>query len=755
MEQTIEAREWHFDGRVQGVGFRPFIYRLAHDYGLTGWVRNRGGRVQVLAQGPARQLQAFARKAVETPPPIARPRITLETPRAPRPLAGFHILGSECPDAGYIHLPPDQPVCRDCLAEMRDPGNRRYRYPFINCTQCGPRYSIIRSLPYDRPNTAMAGFTLCPDCQDEYEDPLDRRFHAQPLACPRCGPRLFFSHDGETIAGNEPALQAAVASLRGGGILAVKGIGGYHLVCDATNSAVVAELRRRKARPHKPLAVMFAESGPGAIDNPDHGLQTDPETLAALTAPERPIVLVPYNGATQLAPEIAPEVAEIGAMLPYSPLHHLLLEDVGAPLVFTSANRSGEPVITDSRRLRQELGSVVDALLDHDRPIERAADDPVTRCIAGRPRPLRLGRGSAPVERRLPFALKEPILAVGAQMKNTVALAWDNRVVVSPHLGDLESPAGADHFRRMIDELQRLYRVTPARVVCDAHPAFASTHFAHEMGLPVTRVQHHRAHASGLAGEYGCDHDWLVIAWDGLGYGDDGLAWGGESFVGRPGNWSRFSTIHPLRIPGANRAALEPWRSALACRLETDPSSPFTDPARELARQAWLKGMNTGTSYSMGRLFDAAAALCGLLDKASFDGQAPLWLEAASDDSRRWIELPWAAGEDVPWQLDWQPLIPVMANEQLAVATRAAIFHNSLVEAIRSLANHAWEAHGIQRVGLTGGVFQNRRLAEAAVEHLERDGFQTALPEQIPVNDAGISFGQIIEAAHLTGILIR
>ncbi|HKJ08736.1 MAG TPA: carbamoyltransferase HypF, partial [Gammaproteobacteria bacterium] len=471
-----QARELLVGGQVQGVGFRPFVFRLAHELGLTGWVRNEVGRVRIRLQGPAAALDGFEARVLQDAPAIARPRL-LASRTAPTGKPGdFRIEPSAAGPDADIHVPPDYFTCPDCLREMNDPADRRYRYPFINCTQCGPRYTLIRALPYDRPNTTMADFELCPDCAREYRNPLDRRFHAQPVACPACGPHLIFLRPGtEAIDDTPAALDACVDALRSGAVVAVKGIGGYHLLCDAADEAAVARLRSRKRRPHKPLAVMVPARGEDGLAAVRELAEPDGTAEGLLASPMRPIVLVPLRAHAPLAPSIAPGLSEVGLMLPYSPLHHLLLDGFGGPLVATSGNVSGEPVLTDADAAEQRLARVADAFLHHNRPIQRPADDAVFRPIAGRARPLRLGRGAAPLELELPFELDRPLLAVGGHMKATVTLAWKRRAVVSPHIGDLGTPRSMAVFEQVIADLQDLYGVRAERIACDAHPGYQSS----------------------------------------------------------------------------------------------------------------------------------------------------------------------------------------------------------------------------------------------------------------------------------------
>jgi hydrogenase maturation protein HypF len=735
-------------GQVQGVGFRPFVYRQAMEHGLTGWVRNDLGRVSIHLQGDPKAIDACVDALLHRPPAIARPRLWSRDDAPLRQLHDFQILASE-EGAGDrdIHVPPDYFTCDACLAELRNPADRRYRYPFINCTQCGPRYTLIDRLPYDRPNTSMAGFPLCPDCAREYTDPADRRFHAEPLACPVCGPQLQLVRDGVQETTGEQALADVVAALRRAEVVAVKGVGGYHLLCDARSDAAVALLRERKPRPHKPLAVLFPQQGVDGLAAVREYCTLDAEQGALLRSPARPIVLLPLREHGALASAIAPGLAELGVMLPYSPLHHLLLDDFGAPLVATSANLSGEPVLTDGRDVEVRLGRVTRILLHHDRPIVRPADDSVFRPLAGACRPLRLGRGCAPLELTLPRPLRDPVLAVGGHMKNTVALAWHDRVVISPHIGELDSPRGLAVFQQVVEDLQQLYGVHAERLVCDAHPGYASNRWAHDSGLPVQSVFHHHAHASVLAAEYPETSRWLVFAWDGVGYGEDGSLWGGEALLGSPGAWWRVASLRRFHLPGGEAAGRAPWRSALALCWESGIDWPDAPDDGGLLRHAWARGLNAPLSSAAGRLFDAASALTGLVKDASFEGQGPMWLEAqAARGAGQPMALPLEADEHGVWRTDWAPLLPMLLDAARPVQQRAAAFHASLAAAIVSQAERLRELHGDFAVGLVGGVFQNRLLAKQVLGGLQEKGMRAYLPRQVPLNDGGLCLGQVMEA---------
>ena len=489
-------------GHVQGVGFRPFVYRLAKEHGLTGRVRNQLGEVEVIATGPLDSLHRFEHELIDRSPPLSRPSIDSVDIVDAGDYPDFEISESSAAADARIFVPQDFFMCDDCLAELHDPNDRRYRYPFINCTQCGPRYTLIEALPYDRPNTSMREFPLCPDCEKEYLDPADRRFHAEPVACPACGPQLsFLDKATASTAAAEDALSAALQALHDGFIIAVKGIGGYHLMCDARSYTAVDDLRWRKHRPAKPLAIMFPLEGDDGLDAVRRYADLSPAEAELLKSPARPIVLTTKKGNSDLARNVAPGLGEVGAFLPYSPLHALLLDEFGAPLVATSANISGEPVLTDNEEVEGRIAAVVDGYLHHNRPIVRPADDPVYRRIGGIMRPIRIGRGCAPVEIGLPWRQSAPVLAVGGHMKGTVALAWDDRVVVSPHIGEMDSPRSLKVFEQIAGDLQQLYGVQAERIVCDAHPGYTTHRWARQQDLPVETVWHHQAHASAVAAE--------------------------------------------------------------------------------------------------------------------------------------------------------------------------------------------------------------------------------------------------------------
>ena len=747
---VVASRRLLLTGRVQGVGFRPFVYRLAHELQLAGFVRNLRGDVEVVLHGPAAVIERFAREVVTRAPPLARPVLAGQSNVDTAPVSGFTIAASSAALQPQISVPPDFFCCPDCLAEMERAEDRRYRYAFINCTQCGPRYTLIEALPYDRPNTSMRAFPLCPACSAEYQDPLDRRFHAEPVACPVCGPHLSFVTATGVPAGSgdDAALAAAVATLRAGEVLAIKGVGGYHLLCDARSEPAVARLRERKRRPDKPLAVMYPWRGADGLADVRVEFELEPAALAALLDPARPIVLLPGSASLRLAANVAPGLGEVGVFLPYSPLHQLLLDDFGGPLVATSGNLSGEPVLTAAGEATLRLAPVADAFLHHDRPIVRPADDSVVRVIAGRARPIRLGRGIAPLELALPLPVSRPVLAVGGHLKATVALAWGERVVVSPHIGDMGTLRSEQVFAQVAADLQRLYDVRAEIVLSDAHPDYATTRWARASGLEHVTVQHHRAHASALVTEHSRHGSpAIVFAWDGVGQGDDGTLWGGETFIGQPGRWERAATLRPFHLPGGDRAGRGPWRSAAAVCWELGHEFPghLPDP---IVRGAWERRLNSPQSSAAGRLFDAAAALVLGLGETSFEGQGPMWLEAIAGDASVVPRLPLRVGAAGLITVDWAPLIEWLLQERARpAAERAGAVHGSLATAIVDVATTLRERTGSRTVGLTGGVFQNRRLSELAHARLQDAGFDVLLPERIPCNDGGLSYGQVADFA--------
>lgn len=743
------ARRVRLQGHVQGVGFRPFVYRLALEHGIRGYVQNQLGEVEVVAVGTAVNLENFMRKLVASAPPLSSPSVVEVTTIDVPDVAAFEIVESLDNANAQVFVPPDYFMCDDCRRELEDPDDRRYAYPFINCTQCGPRYTLIEALPYDRPNTSMSGFPLCPDCEAEYLDPVDRRFHAEPVACAQCGPQLSFIERDESIEGDSNAALARAVELIGAGeIVAVKGIGGYHLLCDARSTMAVSRLRKRKRRPDKPLAVMVPVAGVDGLDEARKLVELTDEEAAIAAGPVRPVVLARRREDCALAANVAPGLDDVGILLPYSPLHQLLLDALAAPVVATSGNISGEPVLTDNDEVEQRLQVVADAFLQHNRPIVRPADDPVFRRIDGSMRPLRIGRGCAPREMTLPWAQPEPLLAVGGHMKGTVALSWNNRVVVSPHIGEMDSPRSLDVFAQVASDLQDLYGVRAQRVACDAHPGYTTNRWAQRRSrLPVDPVWHHEAHASAVAAELDLPGTWLMFAWDGVGLGRDGTLWGGEALVGRPGDWQRFASLRTFRLPGGDKAGREPWRSAAAIHWECGREWRADLDPDGIAKTAWDSHLNCPLSSAAGRLFDAAAAVICDLPQVSFEAQGPMHLEAMCRQPAQGIDLALAEDENGILRVDWEPLLGVIDDVSLEPARRAEIFHASMAAAIVRQACASREQHDVTQVGLCGGVFQNRFLAEQTLALLKEAGFDAYLPLLLPCNDAALSYGQAAEVA--------
>jgi hydrogenase maturation protein HypF len=744
-------------GAVQGVGFRPFVYRLATDLGLSGWVLNDFRGVFLEVEGDPEQLSAFRERVLSEPPPRARIQGLNETWLDPIGYEGFQIRESEATGTKTVLILPDIATCQDCLTEVLDPENRRYRYPFANCTNCGPRFTIVRDLPYDRPNTTMRAFVLCRECRAEYQDPLDRRFHAQPTACPACGPQLAaWTGAGEVLARGDEALAVAADVLLRGDVLACKGLGGFHLMCDARNEETVARLRQRKGREEKPFAMMVRDLAAAASL-----CEVSPNGAELLTSAEAPIVLLPRRPDAAVAPGVAPGRPELGIMVPATPLHHLLLREVDFPLVATSGNRSEEPICIDEREALERLGSMADLFLVHDRPIERHMDDSVARVVAGAPRILRRARGFAP----LPVTVAEElpvVLAVGAHMKTAVALSVGRQVFLSQHIGDLETPEAMGAFTRVIADFTRLYDASPVLVAHDLHPGYPSTLWAEEWavthGIPSFAVQHHHAHLVSCLAENETPGPALGVTWDGTGYGTDGTVWGGEFLRGDAGGFTRFAHLRPFRLAGGEAAVREPRRAALAVLFEVfggdalsredlPPVRAFSPNERTLLAQMLETGLNAPLTTSVGRLFDAVAALLGLSQRTRYEGQAAMDLEAAADprEDAAW-PLPLVPREGAPALLDWEPLLhALLADLKRGVnaGRLAARFHNSLVDGIARTA----EAAGETRVALTGGCFQNRILLERAAERLSALGFTVLLHREVPPNDGGISLGQVLAGA--------
>jgi hydrogenase maturation protein HypF len=740
-------RALRISGAVQGVGFRPFAYRLASELGLSGFVANVGAGVRVEVEGPPDAVCAFERRLPDEVPPHARLDAVVAETLPARDDAAFEIRASEARVERAVSVLPDLASCPDCVREVFSPADRRYRYPFTNCTRCGPRYSVILDVPYDRARTTMERFALCARCRAEYEDPRDRRFHAEPIACPDCGPRLeLWGPDGRARGLADDALRQAAEAVRSGRVLALKGLGGFHLIVDARSDAAVRRLRERKRRPAKPLAVMAASLEQAA------GLcELDPQERALLGSSEAPIVVGRRrSGAHGVASAVAPDNPCLGLMLPYTPLHHLLLADLGFPVVATSGNRGDEPLCTDEREALQRLEGVADMFLVHDRPIARPVDDSLVRMVAGRPLILRRARGYAP----LPVAGggHDALLAVGAHQKNAIAVAAGGAVVLGPHVGDLDTAPAVEAHRAAIDALARLFRVTPSRVACDAHPDYASTQIARSAGLPLVTVQHHYAHALACLADNRLEPPVLAITWDGSGHGPDGTLWGGEALrIGRRG-YERVAGLRRFRLPGGERAAREPRRSALGVLHEAGgPALASSEPVRRLftadEHAVLLRMLERDVSCprtsSAGRLFDALSALLGLRARSTFEGEAAMALEFAIAAAAPRGPYPFGleAGEAGDLQVDWAPLVlRVLEDRGLGLATGviASRIHDTMAAMVAAVAARAGEP----RVLLTGGCFQNKALTERTIDALRRAGHEPFWHRDVPPNDGGIALGQ-------------
>lgn len=736
-------------GIVQGVGFRPFLYREALLHQLSGFVRNTSYGIYAEIEGTASSCEAFFAALETSAPPLSRITRMQRDPIPPLYETGFSILGSEGGEHNAL-VSPDIGICKDCERELFSPQDRRYHYPFINCTNCGPRYSIVRDIPYDRKNTSMAGFIQCPDCQSEYDDPLDRRFHAQPNACAVCGPKLMFYEGSELHAGDEVKLFAD--AIRAGKIIAVKGIGGYHLACSATNEEAVRLLRARKQRYEKPFAVMLRD-----LVEAERYCEVSPEEAALLTSQRKPIVLLKKRKSPALAPSVAPENQRLGVMLPYTPLHCLLLQETPA-LVLTSGNISDRPMLFRDEGMPEVFAGLADAVLTHNRAILRRVDDSVFVVSLDRPRPLRRARGWAPEP--LPLAgAALPLLAMGAQQKNTFALVKDQQVFMSSHIGDLDDPDTEADFLLEIDSMQRLFAVAPQMVACDLHPDYASTRLATEFGLPLIQVQHHHAHFASVLAEHEVTTPALGFIWDGTGYGEDGTIWGGETLYGGVEHASRAGHILPFQLPGGEAAIHEPWRAALSlCAIalgREEALQLFSRRKNEAALllQAASTGLNAQLTTSMGRLFDAIAVLCGLCDTVSFEGQAAIRLEQIADETEQGSYVFLIERGADGWIYDWRPVVRrvILDAANGVSASRISMrFHRALAALLAEAAALHQSDHAFRDVALSGGCFQNELLLRLGTAALEKAGFFPRINRLVPCNDGGISYGQAAAASAKT-----
>ncbi|KLV03180.1 hypothetical protein ABT56_20740 [Photobacterium aquae] len=782
---TIRHCEVKIQGIVQGVGFRPFVYRVAKGFELDGTVLNNAQGVTIHLHGSAASVEACVAEIIANPPPLARiDGCTVEDLAQWLPVDGFHIIGSDESSAGAtVALSPDMATCEDCLADMADPASRFYRYPFTNCTNCGPRYSIIRHLPYDRQATSMAGFAMCPDCARAYHDPLDRRYHAQPISCHHCGPQLrYLTVDGAVTGSEEAALSEAITALSQGKIIAVKGLGGFHLMCDATNDAAVQLLRARKQRPAKPLAVMVKDEAMArqiVVGNSDE--------WRTLGSARRPIVLMQKqpHPVCAVADSVAPDIDTLGLFLPYTPLHTLLLEGLATPLVATSANISGEPILTDYESVIGQLAQVVDGILDHDRPIEHPCDDSVVQVINGQEMVLRLGRGYAPLSFSLPEPVDRTVYAAGAQQKNSLAVAFERQVLVSPYIGDLYTLASEQHYRQVSDFLIHCYGLTPEVAVHDLHPDYASTQIAQAFPAAHLAVQHHYAHILGQLAINQRTAPVLGFAFDGTGLGDDGSVWGSEAMVADVHGYRRVASLKPFFLIGGDSAVKDPTRLMLALlfeRFSADEVVAMELEALDGVDPRWIRNLHRlwaskaacVACSSMGRLFDAVARLLGLVGQTQFEGEAGMKLSARAalvgaadgngqcEEARAAFELPLVAfeGREV-WdtQALFGQIVAAVNAEPLSHARTASIalgFIQALADAVCQLSvahySQAKRAGGEKEeqpcIALCGGVFQNKLLYALCQQQLIALGLPVLPCRQLPVNDASIALGQLWYGIH-------
>ena len=775
----MARREITVRGIVQGVGFRPFVFGLARDLDLRGTVLNDARGVVIDVEGSDDALAAFQRALVGDAPPLAVVEHVASRDRPPANFPDFHIEHSAAGGARLALVSPDVAPCADCLREMRDPGDRRYRYPFLNCTNCGPRFTIVRDVPYDRANTSMSAFPICGPCRAEYENPLDRRFHAQPTACPECGPSLGWRGDGDRMPRGTEALELAAERLEAGAIVAIKGLGGYHLACDARREDAVAELRRRKRRYAKPLALMVRD-----LDAARSLCAVDPAAEASLTSPRRPIVLLPRRPGAGVAPSVAPDVPTLGLMLPYTPVHELLLERIGWPLVLTSGNISDEPMAYVDEEALERLAGIADAFLVHDRAIVMRCDDSVVRWTGRRSIMIRRARGYAPQPVFLNPPAERPILALGAHQKNAICLARGSHAFVSHHIGDLDTPEAVAGLEEAVGHYERLFEIEPALVACDLHPEYRSStlarEIAHARGLPLVRVQHHHAHAASVAAEHGIEGPFLGISLDGTGLGTDGTIWGFEFLEVEGARMRRLGRLETVPMPGGEAAVRETWRMACAwlrAAFGELPGLPLAVLER-LDRAKWATleratkaGLNAPLCSSAGRLFDAAAAIAGLRDRADYEGQPAVELEGEADRagggrSESWpFELAHARLEDHAgyeedaardgFEIRFGPAIRALAEGVAAGMDRAeaaARFHATVVAAIAAGAERACRGRDLRVVALSGGTFQNAIVLEGAIDALTAAGIDVRINQRVSPNDGGIALGQA-EVAARAGVL--
>jgi hydrogenase maturation protein HypF len=757
----------YVSGVVQGVGFRPFVWREATDRGLSGWVGNDATGVVLEVEGAAEAVSSLL-DALRRPPPLARVDEVRSEPMSPAGGMGFQVRASDTAGARRALVSPDTATCPDCLRELHDPADRRFGYPFINCTNCGPRYTIVLSVPYDRSRTTMASFPMCADCQAEYDDPANRRFHAEPVCCPACGPRLrLVDRSGREVAGD--AVAGAVALLLRGAVVAVKGLGGYHLAVDARQEAAVATLRGRNHREDRPFALMVRD-----VDTARDLCEIGPEELALLTSRARPIVLLARRGPHGVARSVAPGSPSLGLMLPYTPLHTLLLEAAAAPLVLTSGNTSDEPIAFDDGDALARLSGIADAFLVHDRAIRTRVDDSVCKVVGGRVLPIRRSRGYVPNALDLPQPRgqdqggvidlpresPQPVLACGSALKNTFCLTRGSHAFLSHHVGDLDNFVTMQAYVDGIAHLKRLLDVDPAVVAHDLHPDYPSTRYALDIpDVELVAVQHHHAHIASCLADNGCTGPVIGVAFDGVGLGTDGTAWGGEFLVADLATFSRVAHLAEVPMPGGDAAARQPWRMTVAhldAAFDGDLPAGLAVVARQgrrwdQVRSVARSGVNAPLTSSAGRLFDAVSALLGVRDVVTYEGQAAIELEHVADrhESGRYA-VP--VTDDAVRRIEASHLVRTIADDLaagVAVPLLAARFHNTLADVVVDVCRRLGDEHGLSTVAMSGGVFQNSLLITRCVDGLEGAGFTVLTHRQVPPNDGGISLGQAAVASEV------
>jgi hydrogenase maturation protein HypF len=741
-------------GLVQGVGFRPFVHRLATRHRLAGWVRNASGDVQIEIEGGSEDVAAFVRQLRDDAPPLARIEHIETERRAPAGLRVFAILASERGAPGRQPVSPDVALCARCEAELFQPRNRRHRYPFITCTDCGPRCTVIEEMPYDRERTSMRAFQQCPECLREYRSPGDRRYHSETNSCADCGPMLWLEGERCAVRGEQGVLNEAAQHIRNGAILAIRGLGGFHLAVDATNDAAVKRLRQRKHREAKPFAIMVR-----TVDQAQKVGVVGPAEEWLLTGPERPVVVLHARTGSPVATAVAPELDTIGVMLAYTPMQHLLLDLVERPLVMTSGNRSQEPIAISLSQARDSLHNIADVFLMHDREIVARYDDSVVRLMKKEPVFLRRARGYAPLPVPVPIPTPRPLVAVGPQLKNTFTLLGDDRAYVSQHIGDLDDVESTEHFLETLRLYQRLFRIEPSVAVRDAHPDYLSSRIAEDLGIErVISVQHHHAHVAAVMAEHGETRPVVGIAFDGSGYGDDGTSWGGELLVADLLGYGRAAHLRCAPLPGGDLGARRPWRAAMGyLSLDSGAASAFRSafvdvPPREyqIAQHQIEHRLNAPVTSSIGRLFDAAAAVLGVRNVAEYEGQAAMELEAlAGTRAAAALPFPITSGAD-GWLLEPLPLLVALGEglgRGLDPADLAAAFHESVAARTAELALRICDETGIGTVVLSGGVFQNARLLDRVRQLITETGARVLVPRRLPPNDGAVSYGQAAIAA--------